>query len=396
MLEADGWQLEVAPDADAPVAKAALKDAKEARLQQWEQAVLQCEVPDDMTAMLLRNARSKTLQDAARIAAYDITQTLAIETVDAAAIEQWDEGAFKGRIERFEDLAQIGSLPEITHQTIVARGFRKARRILLAELFEGVDLHAAYPFTPEMQETFIDRVMARRNALVAAKIMPERYRSGPRPKHFKRVLEDLLARFGMHAQEQRRRVAQNTPLLYNSIQSEGVSGQQEKRRFYGIDPASWAHMQSISDRRQNQPKIKPEEVQLPQADGIRPIATAPAADLAAERRKRMAALAAMAKHERLKRAGLATGSRMAQTALALEMLPDAAPDALAEALDAPRQSIKHLLTGLHVVGLAGRDSTGRIVLEGQAAPRKLLWVEAGVQSAAMARHLASRGLVAVG
>lgn len=264
MLEADGWALDVVHADDSAEIRARMKEAKATRVDAWQAAIMAAEIPDPDSAALMRSKRSKTPEEAAAVEAYDIAMALGVGTIGPDELQIWDDGHIAGRLRRFEDLARIGELPEISDNRIIARDFRHARRALYSELFAGVDLKAETPFTPEMQDIFIDRVMARREALVAARILPERYRATyrgkggkpntmPRPKQFRRVLDDVLNRVGLRIVEKRKRVARNSGSLYKDIQLEGVSGQQEKQRFYGICPASWAMMTGIIERRDAAP-----------------------------------------------------------------------------------------------------------------------------------------------
>ena len=259
MLEDAGWTLERHGSAGAASGDA-LAIARDMRIDEWMALVMGAEVPDPATADMLRRRRLEP-RDAARLEAFDIYTTLAVAEVDGTAFELWDEGNAKRRIERFEDLLDVGVLPMVQDARIIARDFRQGRRALLRQLFDGIDLTEEHPFTPEVQEVFLDRVMARREALVAAGILPERFRSTyrwkgrepktpPRPKHFKRVLSDIAEQLGLRVAEVRKRLSQNSPSLYKDIQSEGVLGQQDNRtRVYGIDPASWQKMQDILTRR---------------------------------------------------------------------------------------------------------------------------------------------------
>lgn len=264
MLEEAGWLLERDDSAGAE-SEEALAIARDMRLDEWKTLVMDAEVPDPATVDLLRR-RQQTLEDATRITAFDICTTLATKAVDSKSFDLWDDGRMKRRIERFEDLLDVGELPTVQDARIISRDFRQGRRTLLRWLFDGIDLAKEHPFTPQVQERFIDRVMERREALVAAGLLPERFRSmyrgtggkpkePPRPKHFKRVLADVAERMGLRVVEVRKRLSQNSPLLSKDIQSEGVLGQQENRaRLYGIDPASWQEMQAILDRRADPPQ----------------------------------------------------------------------------------------------------------------------------------------------
>lgn len=259
MLEEGGWTLERHDSAGATSGDA-LAIARDMRIDEWQAMVMDAEVPDPATAGMLRRRRLEP-RDAARLEAFDICTTLAVAKVDGGAFEFWDEGKAKRRIERFEDLLDVGALPMVQDARIIARDFRAGRRALLKWLFDDIDLAEEHPFTPEVQEQFLDRVMARREALVAARILPERFqttyrgkdgkpKAPQRPKQFKRVLSDIADRLGLRVAEVRKRLSQNTPLLYKDIQSEGVLGQQDNRaRIYGIDPASWQEMQTILARR---------------------------------------------------------------------------------------------------------------------------------------------------
>ena len=264
MLEDAGWTLERHDSAGAE-SEEALATARDMHLDEWKALVTEAEVPDPATAEMLRRVRLDP-KDAARLEAFDICTTLAVEAVDDNAFDLWDDGKMKRRIERFEDLLDVGDLKTVQDTRIIARDFRAGRRALLKWLFDGIDLTAEHPFTPEMQKLFLDRVMARREALVAARILPERFRTTyrgkdgrpkapQRPKQFKRVLSDIAERLGLRVTEVRKRLSQNTPLLYKDIQSEGVLGQQDNRiRVYGIDHGSWQEMQSILARRADPPQ----------------------------------------------------------------------------------------------------------------------------------------------
>lgn len=264
MLEDAGWTLDRHDSAGATSGDA-LAIARDMRLDEWQAMVMDAEVPDPATADMLRRRRLEP-RDAARLEAFNICTTLAVAEVDDAAFKFWDEGKAKRRIERFEDLLDVGVLPVVQDARIIARDFRQGRRALLRWLFDGIDITEEHPFTPEMQERFLDRVMERRVALVAAGVLPERFRTTyrgkdgkpkppPRPKHFKRVLSDIAERLGLRVAEARKRLSQNPPSLYKDIQSEGFLGQQDNRtRIYGIDPASWQEMQDILGRRADPPQ----------------------------------------------------------------------------------------------------------------------------------------------
>ena len=134
-------------------------------------------------------------------------------------------------------------------------------------LFDGIDLTSDWPFTPEMQSAFIDRLMAQHDAFVAVGLLPAKWRSKrtkagkgwklvppARPKSFGPVLKDIAERLGLDVMERRERVAQKHASLYKDIQSDTISGHPEKVRVYGIDPASWQSMTEILDRRADPPK----------------------------------------------------------------------------------------------------------------------------------------------
>lgn len=386
MLEADGWKLDVVAETSDRAGADALKAAREEQTAEWHAAIIAAEIPDDETAAFLRGRRLE-MSDLARLEAYDIAQCLGLAKIDQAAIERWDEGRIAGKLRRFRALTgpEIATDGQAVSQRIIARDFGLARQRLLKWLFAGIDLRAEYPFDPETQEKFTDRIMERRLALTAAGILPSKYAADgmTRPKQFKRVLDDAVSRLGLRVAEARTRVCQNTPSLYSNIQGEGISAQPQQVRIFGICPASWAEMEELVHP-------KPEAPSMP----IKPISSDPVADLAAERRKRMASATVMAKHMRIARAGLIPGQRMASIALAFQELEQPTLTSISAATGIEPTATRNALVGLNVIGLVGRDPTGKAVLEGPLQPRKLIWAEP-IQSAAMGRWMGSTGRVAV-
>lgn len=250
MLQRAGWSLD-AIDADAKeTEKAELKAAKNARIDAWHAAILAADIPDQDTADFLRG-RKLTENEAAQLEAFDITDTLKLNAVDLDAIKTWDDGRFARRLRRFKAL-HICDEPALNDQdTAIDRRFRRAEHRLLRLLFDGIDLHAEHPFTPEKQTVFVDRVMQHRHALVEVGLLPSKYRAEkfPRPKRFKMVLDDVAGRLGLAVTDARVRLSQKAPLLYKDIQSEGVLGQQDNRgRVYGICQQTLAFMTEIDAR----------------------------------------------------------------------------------------------------------------------------------------------------
>jgi hypothetical protein len=223
------------------------------------------EIPDPDTAAMLRR-RKRDDRDRARLEAFDIIDTLAVDKVTAQAIAAWDDGRMAARVACFEDLLDIGVLPPVESQKLIERDGRLARRRLLRYLFDGIDLTADCPFTPEMQVVFIDRIMDRNDALAApdVRLLPAKWRSKKtkagkmmppaRPKSFGPVLKDIAERLGLRVVERRERVCQKHALLYKHTVNDNFGTPPKQVRVYGIDPASWREMMAILDRRADPPK----------------------------------------------------------------------------------------------------------------------------------------------
>lgn len=356
MLQKAGWSLD-AIDADAKeIEKAELKAAKNARVDAWHAAILAAEIPDQDTADFLRG-RQLTEAEAAQLEAFDIADKLKIKAVDLEAIKTWDDGGFARRLRRFKAL-HICDEPALNDQeTAIDRRFRRAEHRLLTVLFDDIDLHAEHPFTPEKQAVFVDRVMQHRHAMVELGLLPSKYRAEkfPRPKQVKRVFSDVLGRLGLAVSETRVRLSQNTPLLYKSIQSEGVSGQQDNRvRVYGICPQSLAFMNEIRARHN---PISAEVVNLLDSPAWK------------RHRAKLDSLGrvALAPHRRVGAAGLPIGSRLSQVALVLHETQDRAQ--VARTLSLTAQQVVDAMNGLYVMGLIDADGA----LDGALKVRKLVW-----------------------
>ena len=404
MLEGAGWALDVVDVTRASKAEAKLDAAKEERVAKWNATVMAADIPDDLTAEFLRG-RVLTENERAQLEAYDITQTLKLASVDDAAIANWDEGRFKSKMRRFASLTGDDIVPRVGFEKaeLVRRRFDVAEQKLLRGLFDGIDLTAEYPFTPEAQEMFVDRVMAQRVPLVAAKILPTKYRTEyvgkggvtkamQRPKNTKVLLKGVLERLGFCVTETRIRLSQNMPPLYKDIQSEGVLGQQDNRvRVYGISAESWAFMQGIRDREQPEPvqsRATPIDTSQDLAERFAPIPITPnphpkpvpVYDEPAEivnaedipelrpqiRRMRVNNMISIAPYMRSRRSGLQKGGSIALIAEALHRTKDR--NTLAAFARISPSQVQADLDALFVLGLVDRDMN----LEGAFAPRKLV------------------------
>lgn len=263
MMQRDGWSLDVSDDVMPGRSKDDLLDAKDARESEWHRALIDAEIPDPDTAAMLRR-RKLNDRDRARLEAFDIIDKLAVAKVTAQAIDTWDNGRMAARVARFEDLLNIGVLPPVESQSLIERDGRLARRRLLSALFDGIDLTAGCPFTPEMQVVFIDRIMDRSDALVAVGLLPAKWRSKrtkagklmppARPKSFGPVLKDIAERLGLQVWERRERVCQKHALLYKHTVNDNFGTPPKQVRVYGIDPESWQSMMDIIERRKAPPK----------------------------------------------------------------------------------------------------------------------------------------------
>jgi putative DNA primase/helicase len=263
MMERDGWEIDVPGDITQSQSRYDLQDAKDARESAWHRALMTAEIPDPDTAEMLRR-RKRDDRDRARLESFNIVTTLGVDKVTAQAIDTWDDGRMAARVACFEDLLDIGILPPLESQSLIERDGRLARRRLLRDLFDGIDLTADFPFTPEMQEVFIDRIMDWNDALVAVGLLPAKWRSKrtkagklvppARPKSFGPVLKDIAERLGLRVVERRERVCQKHALLYKHTVNDNFGTPQKQVRVYGIDPASWREMTEILDRRADPPK----------------------------------------------------------------------------------------------------------------------------------------------
>ena len=265
MMQRDGWTIDVPGDITQSQSRYDLQEAKDARESAWHRALMAAEIPDPETAEMLRR-RKRDDRDQARLEAFDITDTLAVDKVTAQAIAAWDDGRMAARVACFEDLLDIGVLPPVESQSLIERDGRLARRRLLRYLFDGIDLTADFPFTPEMQAVFIDRIMNKNDALAGRDVglLPAKWRSKKtkagkmmppaRPKSFGPVLKDIAERLGLRVVERRERVCQKHALLYKHTVNDNFGTPAKQVRVFGIDPASWREMMEILDRRADPPK----------------------------------------------------------------------------------------------------------------------------------------------
>lgn len=265
MMQRDGWTIDVTSDITQSQSRNDLQDAKDARESAWHRALMTAEIPDPDTAEMLRR-RKRDDRDRARLESFNIVTTLGVDKVTAQAIAAWDDGRMAARVACFEDLLDIGVLPPVESQSLIERDGRLARRRLLRYLFDGIDLTADFPFTPEMQAVFIDRIMNKNDALAGRDVglLPAKWRSKrtkagklvppARPKSFGPVLKDIAERLGLRVVEQRERVCQKHALLYKHTVNDNFGTPPKQVRVYGIDPASWREMTEILDRRADPPK----------------------------------------------------------------------------------------------------------------------------------------------
>lgn len=254
-LEHQGFALErMAIQADEGLAvelkaiRAELRDERRA-------AILAAPDLTDDEARRLRERPTSTEADALALLRHRIKTDLALDELDADALDVWDEGRGPRRMDRWS-AAALGVADTHDHPgaDLAMRRFSKARALAYAWLLEGVELGAGLRITSDLAQKLVARVLERRFLLAFLGIVPAKYarhtgdKPFPAPAYPVREVGEILERMGL---ELKRREGTSTPTCPDAPLEEitACGGKPARNRWHEVTAESWAAVSRWAEQR---------------------------------------------------------------------------------------------------------------------------------------------------
>jgi len=238
MLEQEGWELRLRAGSGRKMTAEATKEAKEAHARN----VVATGLPD--VPELLEGRSVLTAEEQLQLEAFRVDREFGRLTREDA--EEWDNGRARQVRERFEDLMGVGELKDESATPLSKRAFRAERRVLIKELFDGVDLRAL--LTKEVCSMMLDRIMRRPGVYAAAGIVGKKYavrwgKKLSRPKYPVGEISAVLLRFGLKTE--RAKTVSQLPLLV----TKRADCETKTARENSLSVRGWARMEEWLERR---------------------------------------------------------------------------------------------------------------------------------------------------
>lgn len=270
-LEHQGFtveRLETRTDADLD---AELKILRADLRKERRAAILSAPDLTDADAKRLRDKPGRSEEELYALLRHRAKTELGTETLDAADLDDWDDGRGPRQMDRFS--AAVHGLALKTNHAgtdLSLHRFGKARALAYAWLFHGIDLSAGLRLTPEMARIIMGRVIERAHLLAFLGLVPSKWarhlgheKDGtprllemPTDKTLMREVGAILDLMGLETRRRRNNrkarmgaTSHDIPLVV--IGASGTHGREilSVEVAYEVLPNSWHRMARLADRR---------------------------------------------------------------------------------------------------------------------------------------------------